>query len=196
MFPMISDLNELQLAKEIFHEVQADFKQEGIAFDDKMKVGIMVEVPSVAVMAHQFAKYVDFFSIGTNDLVQFTLAVDRGNEQIAHLYKPWHPAILHLIKHTVDAANSEGIHVGVCGEFAGNPLATLLLIGLGVQELSSSPSRIPQVKKIIRSASFEECENLAHKVMDFDTSSDVYDFLLRYMKKRFADMPIWFGNNS
>ncbi len=194
MFPMISDLDELRKAKELLETAKGELAAEGAPFDDKMDVGIMVEVPSVALLADRFAPEVDFFSIGTNDLVQFTLAVDRGNQQVARLHQPFHPAVLKLIQRTVEAAHDAGIWVGLCGEFAGDPLATVLLIGLGLDELSTSPAMIPEVKKLVISSSRDEAVKLANRALKMSTPAEVREMVLRFMKKRFADMPIWFGD--
>ncbi len=196
MFPMIHDLKELMQAKELLESAKASLESEGSAFDRDISIGIMVEIPSVAIMASAFAKHVDFFSIGTNDLIQFTLAVDRDNEQVAHLYQPYHPAILELIRKTIDAGHEQGIWVGVCGEMAGDTLATLLLLGLGVDELSVSPALIPEVKKLIRSSTYEESRALAEKICSYQTAMEARDALVRFMRKRFADIPIWFGSRS
>ncbi|HEB84415.1 MAG TPA: phosphoenolpyruvate--protein phosphotransferase [Bacteroidetes bacterium] len=193
MFPMISDLGELKRAKELLEEAKRELREEGVKFDESLPVGIMVEVPAVAMLAERFAPLVDFFSIGTNDLVQFALAVDRGNEYVAHLHTPFHPAVLHLIRETVKAGHAHGIWVGLCGEFAADPLATLLLIGLELDELSISPAQIPEVKKLIRSTTFELAQRMARKALRAETPGQVRDILLREMKRRFADMPIWFS---
>ncbi len=193
MFPMISDVEELRQARKYLDEAKRDLDAEGIKYKEDIEVGMMVEVPSVALLADIFAQHVDFFSIGTNDLVQFTLAVDRGNEQVAHLHTPYHPAVLQLIKKTVDAAHDNGIWVGMCGELAGDPLATLLLIGLGLDELSTSPTSIPEIKKLIRSSTKEDAKLIADKALRGKTATEVYSSLLRTMRKQFADMPIWFG---
>ncbi|MBD3165948.1 phosphoenolpyruvate--protein phosphotransferase [bacterium] len=194
MFPMISDLGEWNRALELLEQARKDLTEEGVAFDETMPVGAMVEVPSVALMAAKFAETADFFSIGTNDLVQFTLAVDRGNEQVAALHQPFHPAVIQLIRRTVRAAHKADIPVAICGEFAASPLATLLLIGLGLDELSVSPGMIPEVKKLIRSCSLEEAQDLASRVEKMDAADQVRASLHRYMRRNYADMPIWFGD--
>ncbi len=193
MFPMISDMRELKLAKGLLEEAKTQLAVEGIPFDKDIDVGIMIEVPSTAILADQFAKEVDFFSIGTNDLAQFTLAVDRGNEQVARLHTPYHPAVIYLIQRTVEAAHKAGIDVSLCGEFAGYPTAALLLLGLGLDEISMSPVRIPEIKKLIRATTQREADELTKRVLQSTSSREVHDKLLRKMKKRFADLPIWFG---
>jgi len=193
MFPMISHLEELFEAKKLLEQAKNELIAEDIPFDKNIPVGIMVEVPAVAILANHFAPHVDFFSIGTNDLVQFCLAVDRGNEQVAELHQPFHPAVLRLIKETVDAGHKNGIWVGLCGEFAGNPLATLLLLGLGLDELSASPALIPEIKKLVISSTYKDAKALADKALSLTTAKEVRQLLLEAMKKRFKDMPIWFG---
>lgn len=195
MFPMVGHLEELIAAKEMLSRAMDELEQKGVPFNRNIQVGIMVEVPSVAILADRFAPYVDFFSIGTNDLVQFTLAVDRSNEQVADLHQPFHPAVLHLIHQTVEAAHRQGIWVGLCGEFAGNPLATLLLVGLGLDELSASPAVIPEIKKLIISSTLEESRLLAEEALNAATAGEVRELLMGRMKERFKDMPIWFGDH-
>lgn len=192
MFPMISGLVELRKARALVDAARSELAAEGVPMADDVPVGMMIEVPSAALLADRFAPLVDFFSIGTNDLVQFTLAVDRSNEQVAALHQPFHPAVLRLIEMTTRAAHDAGIPVSMCGEFAGQPLATLLLLGLDVDELSTSPSLIPEVKKLILSAARDEARALAKDVLAMDTVDAVRDHLLDYMKKRFKNLPIWF----
>lgn len=194
MFPMVSDLQELLKLKRLAKKARETLRQEGVRVNGSVKLGIMVEIPSVAIQADLFAKHVDFFSIGTNDLVQFTLAVDRTNEQVSSYYQPFHPAVLHLVEQTVQAGHAYKIPVGICGEFAGDPLATLLLVGMGVDELSVSPAMIPEIKKLIRSSTRIESQELARKIMACKSGNEAYDKILRHMKKRFADLPIWFGH--
>lgn len=152
MFPMIISVQEVQHARAIFDDVKDELRKRGVGFDDKIKIGIMIEVPAAALIAHELAKHVDFFSIGTNDLVQYTLAVDRNNEHVAHLYRPDHPAVLELIKRTIDAGIANDIHVAMCGEMAGSPDHTNLLMDLGLRHFSMNPHSIPHVKKqVLRS---------------------------------------------
>ena len=173
MFPMISGIAELRTAKRILDECRAELRKENAPFDEKMEVGIMIEVPSAAIIADLLAKEVDFFSLGTNDLVQYTIAADRGNEHIAHLYEPTHPAVLRLIKMTVSAAHSADIWVGVCGEMGGDITLTPLLIGLGIDEISCGSAVLPRVKRAVRSLDAAACRRLAADALDCDSGSTI-----------------------
>jgi phosphotransferase system enzyme I (PtsI) len=195
MFPMISHIEELFRVKALLEHAASELKMESLDFRDDIPVGIMVEVPGVALLADQFAPHVDFFSIGTNDLTQFTLAVDRSNELVADLHDPFHPAVLKLIEATVQAGKKHGIRVDLCGELAGNPLATLLLVGLGVDELSMTPALIPEIKRLIMSSTLAEAKQLAEKTLVLSSAAAVRKLLLKAMRKRFKDMPIWFGDH-
>jgi len=186
MFPMISEVEELKSAKALLEEVKDELREKKISFDENIEVGIMVEIPSAALAGDSLAKESNFFSIGTNDLIQYTLAVDRGNERIAHLYQGFHPAVLKLIKETIEAGHRNGIWVGLCGEMAGDPLATVLLVGMGVDELSTSAMAIPEIKKIIRSITFEEAQRVAEQVLSLSTISDIKKFLIEDYAKRFG----------
>ncbi|MCE5167895.1 phosphoenolpyruvate--protein phosphotransferase [Paenibacillus profundus] len=164
MFPMISSVEEVRAAKGILDEAKQELRSEALPFDEELPIGIMVEVPAAAMIADRLAEEVDFFSIGTNDLVQYTLAVDRMNEQIAHMYDPFHPAVLRLVRHTIEAAKKCNIIVGVCGEMAGDPRAVPLWIALGVNKLSMSSRSIPRVKAAIRRASQENSRSVTDKI--------------------------------
>lgn len=173
MFPMISGVHEIHQCRELLFEIMDDFDQKGIPFDRGVHVGAMIEVPSAALTADALAREVDFFSIGTNDLIQYTLAVDRNNERMAYLYEPLHPAVLRLIRNTVEAAHSAGLWVGVCGEVAGDPSKTLVLLALGVNELSMSPVAVPEVKKVIRSLKYEDIKDLSEEIFKRNSVEEV-----------------------
>jgi phosphotransferase system enzyme I (PtsI) len=177
LFPMVSTVLELRQCKMILAEVKEDLEEEGIAFNRKLPVGTMIEVPSAAIMAEQLAREVNFFSIGTNDLIQYTLAADRTNETVASLYSPGDPAVLRLIDHVVQAAQKHNIEVNVCGEMSGEPIYTLLLLGMGFRQLSVTPHKIPEIKKIIRSVSLDEAKQVAREALSLETARDVNNFL-------------------
>jgi len=177
MFPLVSGIAEFRQAKAFLKEVQDELRSEGIAFDEDCDIGVMIEVPSAAVVADQLAKEADFFSIGTNDLIQYTLAVDRGNEQVAYLFDPYHPAVLRLIKQVIDVGHAHHIPVSVCGEMAGDPCASLLLLGLGIDALSMTPRSLPEVKQLIRKASFDTLQQVGQAVLDMDGGKAVLAYL-------------------
>ena len=170
MFPMISGLREVIAAKDLLKECMDELHQENIPFDEKIQVGVMIEIPSAALMANEIAREVDFFSIGTNDLIQYTIAVDRINHYVADLYKPTHPAVIRLMDITVKAAKEHGIWTGVCGEMAGDLLLTPLLVGLGIDELSVGSHKLPSIKKAIRSLSQQECSEMMKEVLSASSS--------------------------
>jgi len=173
MFPMISCLEELRDARAVFHECQGELRQQGIIFDENMEVGAMIEVPSAALTADSLAREVDFFSIGTNDLIQYTLAVDRGNEMVADLYQPCHPGVLKLLKSVSDAARRAGIWTGVCGEMASDIMLTPLMVGLGFAELSMSTPQLPMVKYAIRKLPSARCIALVDEVLQLGETAKV-----------------------
>jgi phosphotransferase system enzyme I (PtsI) len=173
MFPMISGVSELRQAKDVVESCKLELRSEGIPFREDMEIGIMIEIPSAVLVADALAKEVDFFSIGTNDLIQYTIAVDRVNERIAHLYEPTHPAIVRLIEMTVIAAHSNNIWVGVCGEMAGEISLTPLLVGLGVDELSASAGLVPRVKKAVQMLDTKECLQLVEDIRSLDSASAI-----------------------
>jgi len=173
MYPMISSLDELKQANELVEEYKAELRRENIPFDEHIEIGAMIETPSAAMVADSLAKRVKFFSIGTNDLIQYSLAVDRMNEKIAHLYEPTHPAIVRLIKIIVDAAHNHGVRVSVCGEMGGDAVLTPLLLGLGVDELSAAPPLVPQIKFIIRRLKLSEAKELAAFALNCEAASEI-----------------------
>jgi phosphotransferase system enzyme I (PtsI) len=174
MYPMISGLDELNQANVLVEECKAELRAEKTPFAENLEIGAMIEIPSAALIADTLAKKVRFFSIGSNDLIQYTLAADRTNEKVSHLYEPTHPAILRLIKMTVDAAHANGIWAGVCGEVAGDPVLTPLLLGLGVDELSAAPGVLDQVKYIIRRVKLEEARRLADFALASDSPTEIF----------------------
>jgi phosphotransferase system enzyme I (PtsI) len=186
MFPMISGSRELTQAMEIVGTVKRELEVEGIPFSQDIAFGTMIEIPSAALTTDILAKQAAFFSIGTNDLTQYTVAVDRGNERIAYLYAPFHPAVLRLIKLTVDNAHKAGISVSMCGELAGDPSATALLVGLGLDELSMSPGSILEVKRFIRGVSLAEARALAEEIMEKQTAEEIDAALKAWKRQRFA----------
>ena len=177
MFPLISSVEEVLEAKEVLEDARAELRSEGVAFDEDILVGAMIEVPAAAVVADQLSGEVDFFSIGTNDLIQYTIAVDRGNEKVAYLYDPLHPAVLRLIKSVVEAGHARSIPVTVCGEMAGDPCCSVLLLGLGVDGFSMSPRALPEVKRAIRSISLEEAKEMAETVLALRTREEIRNYL-------------------
>lgn len=177
MFPMIATLEEFREAKQLLEEEKKILQQEGIAISDHIEVGIMVEIPSTAILADQFAQEVDFFSVGTNDLIQYTMAVDRMNESVAHLYQPYHPAILRLVKMVIDAAHANNKWAGMCGEMAGDSVAIPLLIGLGLDEFSMSAPSMLKARKQINQLSQIEMKRLADKALSMQTSEQVKQFV-------------------
>jgi phosphotransferase system enzyme I (PtsI) len=188
MFPLVSGLSELLRAREMLNRCMDELSSEGIAFNEKIPVGVMIEVPSAAVCADLLAPHVDFFSIGTNDLIQYTVAVDRVNPHVADLYRPTHPAVIRLIKRTVEAGESQGIWTGVCGEMAGDIRLTPLLLGLGVEELSVSPKILPKVGQVIRSLNYGQCHALAEEVLRESRSQRILDMSLELARQCYPDL--------
>ena len=182
MFPMISQIEEILKAKEICAEVREELKRDRYRYDEDVELGMMIETPSAVALADQFAREVAFFSIGTNDLIQYTMAVDRGNSKIAHLYQHLHPSILRLLRLTVEAARRRKVHLSICGEMAGDPLSVPILIGLGVDEFSVSPNVIPEVKRMIRSVTFDECRALLRRVSRFRTTAEIEGEIEAFVK--------------
>ncbi|MFN3821231.1 MAG: phosphoenolpyruvate--protein phosphotransferase [bacterium] len=192
MIPFVCGIEEVWEVKEHIQGVKEELRKEGVPFSDDVPLGIMVEIPSAAIMAEELAKEVSFFSIGTNDLTQFLLAVDRGNPKVAERFQPFHPALLRLIRDIAQSAHQIGIEVGICGEMAANPTATKLLVGLDIDELSVSPVALPEIKKLIRSISYREARKMAEEALQCTTAKELHTFCWEAMKHRFANFPIWF----
>ncbi|WP_147386460.1 phosphoenolpyruvate--protein phosphotransferase [Fusobacterium pseudoperiodonticum] len=182
MLPMIMDIEEVRKAKAIFENCKKELREEGIEFNEKIMLGIMVETPAVAFRAKHFAKECDFFSIGTNDLTQYTLAVDRGNEKIANLYDTYNPAVLQAIKMLIDGAHEGGIKISMCGEFAGDENAVAILFGMGLDSFSMSGISIPRVKRILMKLDKKECEKLVERILELSTASEIKNEVKKFMK--------------
>jgi len=188
MFPLISGIQEVIAARRILEEVKEELTREGKPFQPDLPVGLMIEVPSAVVLADLLAKEADFFSIGTNDLIQYALAIDRGNKHVANMYQPLHPAVLRMIQQVVAAGHAGGISVAVCGEMAGDPLYTPILLGLGVDELSMNALAVPVVKRIVRHASMEEAQEFARHALQYGTVEEVNAYVTGIMAKRFPEV--------
>jgi phosphotransferase system enzyme I (PtsI) len=189
MYPLISGVEELRQANQMLEEVKKDLAKRGIPFNAEVEVGAMIEVPSAAITADILAKEVRFFSIGTNDLIQYTMAVDRGNERIAYLYDPLHPAILRTVKFVVEEARKQKVTVSVCGEMGGDPLFSLVLMGLGIDGLSMSAASIPLVKRAVRATTIKEAESLAHQALKLSTAKEIRSFLAESELGRILETP-------
>jgi len=196
MFPMISGLQEVLDAKKILGQAKEDLNREKIEYDHEIKVGIMIEIPSAVTMAEVLAKHVDFFSIGTNDLIQYALAIDRINEHVAYMYQPFHPAILKMIQQVVNAARNAGINVSLCGEMAGDPLCVPILLSIGINELSMNARTIPVIKKIIRSISIEETRADFENVIELSTAEEVREYIFDRMKTKIPVSPSLVASGS
>ncbi len=188
LFPMISGLDEVHECKKALENAKSELQKEGIKYDPDIEIGVIIEVPSAALLADKIAKEVDFLSIGTNDLVQYLLAVDRGNERIAYLYQHLHPAVLRMIKQIITAGHQEGVWVGMCGEMASDPLSTLILVGMDLDEFSVSPIAVPEIKKIIRSTEYREAARIAKKVLQFEKPSEVTRFMTKVVRQKFKNL--------
>ena len=188
MYPMVSGITEFREANAVLAECKDELRGEGVPFDDDVEVGITIEIPSAALTADLIAREADFFSIGTNDLIQYTIAVDRVNDRIAHLYKPTHPSILRLIRMTVDAARANNIWVGVCGEMAGDILLTPLLLGLGIEELSTSPGLVPRVKKAVQSLDLPACQEMVGRALGSTSAAEILELTSALARERYGEL--------
>jgi len=190
MFPMVSCMRELHEAKECVEQAKAELRAENLPFDENIRVGVMIEVPAAALNASLFAAQVDFLSIGSNDHIQYLLAVDRGNSLVSTLYDEFDPAVLTTIKYVINAGHKQHVWVGICGEMGGNPLAVPLLVGMGVDELSVVPAVLPEIKKIIRSLSHTSMQELSRKALTMSSGQEVEDYLREYLGREVPDIPL------
>ena len=177
MLPMITQLDEIDEMKSLVADSKVELRKEGHEFDDDLQVGIMMEVPSAALIADQLAREVDFFSIGTNDLIQYTLAVDRVNERVAHLYQPCHPAVLRLIHMIIQAGRAAEIPVSICGEMCSEPVYAILLLGLGLRSMSVSPVAIPTIKNVTRQITMKDAAEIAQRCLEFQAADECEEYL-------------------
>jgi phosphotransferase system enzyme I (PtsI) len=190
MFPMVSTVREIMRTKEMVEQAKRELTARGEAFDPTVKLGIMVETPAAAILADQMAAEVDFLSIGTNDLIQYVMAVDRDNMAVAPLYQQFSPAVLRTIKMVIDAGHKKNRWVGMCGEMAGDPLATMLLVGMGLDEFSMIPTVLPEIKKIIRSIKFKDAKRVAEKVLSMTTEDEAYHYLSAVIRNQLPELPL------
>lgn len=188
LFPMISGIEEIRAAKNILGEVRDDLKQQGIAVGGDIEIGVMIEVPSAAIIAAELAREVDFFSIGTNDLIQYVLAIDRINDQVTYLYEPLHPAVLRMIGRVVEIGHRAGIPVAMCGEMAGDPTYTMILLAMEIDELSMNPLAIPKVKEIIRETTLKEARRLLRRIMKMASAAEIREHVEKAMRDRFPGL--------
>lgn len=191
MFPMISTLSEIKKAKEYVELAKKQLDEKKIPYDKDIKVGVMIEVPSAAILANLIAKEVDFISIGTNDLIQYLLAVDRGNVLVSHLFQEFDPSVIRTVKFIIDEAHKAGQKISMCGEMAANPITTMLLIALGLDEFSVVPSRIPEIKKIIQSVTVDECKKVLENVLSMDEATTIKNYLEKSTKEKFPDFILY-----
>ncbi len=190
MFPMVSHLKEVRKAKEFLQIAKAQLAEKKMPYDNGIQVGVMIEVPAAAVIAEDIAREVDFLSIGTNDLIQYLLAVDRGNEIVSGLFQEFHPAVVRFLRRIIERGKHGNLWVGMCGEMAGDPLATMLLLGLGLDEFSVVPHILPEIKKIIRSVHYSEAKHLAERVLKMETEDEIEAYMKEVMKNKFPDIPL------
>jgi len=189
MFPMVSTIQEIRRAREMVSRAQKELDARALPYDPGIKIGIMIEVPAAAVLAEEMAGEADFLSIGTNDLIQYLMAVDRDNAAVAPLYQQFNPAVLRTIRHIIDAGHKKGVWVGMCGQMAGDPLATVLLVGLGIDELSVIPSVLPEIKKIILSIKYKEAKRVAEKSLAMSTEQEIREHLSSIIKNKVPEIP-------
>lgn len=187
MFPLVSGVQELRQVKTLVREIRMELDAEGIPYNRELQIGIMIEVPSAAVIADLLATEADFFAIGTNDLIQYSLAIDRGNENVSYLYEPLHPALLRLIKGVIDAGKRAGIPVEMCGEMAADPIYAIVLLGLGLEIFSMNPSSIPVIKNVVRSVRYKDCRRIAEMALQKKTAQEIEEFVIESVAMRFPE---------
>jgi phosphoenolpyruvate-protein phosphotransferase (PTS system enzyme I) len=187
MFPLVSGVQELRQVKTLVREIRLELDAEGLPYNEDLQIGIMIEVPSAAVIADLLATEADFFAIGTNDLIQYSLAIDRGNENVSYLYEPLHPAILRLVKGVIDAGKRAGIPVEMCGEMASDPIYAIVLLGLGLEIFSMNPSSIPVIKNVIRSVRYKDCRRIAEAALQKKTAQEIEEFVIESVAMRFPE---------
>jgi len=185
MFPLVSGVQELRQVKTLVRELMAELDVEKVAYNKDLKIGIMIEVPSAAVIADLLATEADFFAIGTNDLIQYSLAIDRANENVSYLYEPLHPALLRLIKGVIDAGKRAGIPVSMCGEMASDPIYAVILLGLGLEIFSMNPSNVPVIKDVIRNVRYRDCRRIAEIALQKKTAQEIEEFVIESVAMRF-----------
>jgi phosphotransferase system enzyme I (PtsI) len=190
MLPMVTNLKEVQLTKQLIAQAKDDLRAREIAFDDKIKLGVMIEVPAAAIIADHLGREVNFLSIGTNDLIQYLMAVDRGNDIVSELFQEFHPAVIRFLRRIIERGKQKHSWVGMCGQMAGDPLATILLVGLGLDEFSVVPNAVPEIKKIIRSIHYTEAIRVAERVLVMQSEDEIKTYLKNLMKRKFPDIPI------
>ncbi|GAG26552.1 unnamed protein product, partial [marine sediment metagenome] len=178
LIPMITEMEEIEEVKLLLKEVKEELQSKNILFDENIPLGVMIEVPAAAAVSDKMAKEVDYFSIGTNDLIQYYLAVDRTNELVSHLFKPLHPSVLRLLKFIIKSAHKEGIEVSVCGEMSADPLSALVLLGLGIRKFSMNPIFIPRIKRALRSVECQNIEKIVRKAMTFKTAHEIEEYVI------------------
>jgi phosphotransferase system enzyme I (PtsI) len=187
MFPLVTGVQELRQVKTLIREIKGELDAEGLPYNRDLKIGIMVEVPSAAIIADILAEESDFFAIGTNDLIQYSLAIDRSNENVSYLYEPLHPALLRLIKGIIDAGKKAGIPVSMCGEMAADPIYAIILIGLGLEVFSMNPSSIPVIKNVVRSVRYRDCRRIAETALEKRTAQEIEEFIIESVAMRFPE---------
>jgi phosphotransferase system enzyme I (PtsI) len=187
MFPLVSGVQELRQVKTLVREIRTELDEQGVAYNKDLQIGIMIEVPSAAVIADLLATEADFFAIGTNDLIQYSLAIDRGNENVSYLYEPLHPGILRLVKGVIDAGKRAGIPVEMCGEMASDPIYAIVLLGLGLEIFSMNPSSIPVIKNVIRSVRYKDCKRIADIALQKKTAQEIEEFVIESVAMRFPE---------